>query len=432
MSSSQDPELWPAPVADGPVSGVVRVPGSKSVTNRALILAALANSASTLRAPLKARDTRLMASALSALGTEFEEVDSDWVVRPQPLTGPAQVDCGLAGTVMRFVPPVAALAEGRVRFDGDPRARVRPMAAILDALRQLGIEVEDDGRGTLPFTLNGKGSVTGGEVTIDASASSQFVSALLLAGARYDQGVRINHDGGPLPSLPHIDMSVQMLRERGVWVDVDIESSYRASWTVHPGEIRGAELTVEPDLSNALPFIAAAMATGGAVTIPDWPASTTQPGGEVPNLMRQLGGTCRLDADGLTVSGPQQLTGLDVDLSAVGELTPVLAALCALASTRSSLRGIGHLRGHETDRLTALATELNRAGGKVVELADGLEITPAPLHGCRFETYDDHRMATAGAVLGLVVPGIEVVDIETTSKTLPEFARLWLELLGSR
>lgn len=425
-----DSDLWPAPTANGPVVGAVRVPGSKSVTNRAFVLAALADSPSRIQQPLLARDTKLMASALASLGARFEETADGYLVTPGRLTGGTEVDCGLAGTVMRFLPPVAALADGRVRFDGDPRARVRPMGAILEALRQLGVALEDDDRGTLPFTVVGTGAVRGGEVRIDASASSQFVSALLLAGARYDEGVVVKHEGGPLPSLPHIDMSVQMLRERGVDVDVDFQSAYEATWTVKPGPIAGLDLVVEPDLSNALPFIAAAMVTGGSVTIADWPATTTQPGGQLPDLLTQLGGTCVFSADGLTVTGPEVLNGIDVDLSEVGELTPVLAAICALAETRSRLRGISHLRGHETDRLTALATELNRAGGNVTELADGLEIVPAPLFGCVFETYDDHRMATAAAVLGLRVPGIEVVDVATTSKTLPDFVSMWNELVG--
>lgn len=422
-------ETWSAPVATAPVQGVVSVPGSKSVTNRALILSALATGPSILRKPLLARDTNLMAGALGSLGAEVSLVGDDWHITPNPLRGPSEIDCGLAGTVMRFVPPVAALADGLVRFDGDPRARLRPMGGVLDALRQLGVQLMDDDHDTLPFTVVGAGSVAGGTVEIDASASSQFVSALLLAGARYDQGVVIRHRGNALPSLPHIDMSVEMLRAHGVNVEVDITSSYDASWAVAPGEIQPLDLTIEPDLSNALPFIAAAMVTAGTVTIQDWPTHTTQPGGQLPALLTAMGAKCELTAAGLSVTGPAEMQGLDEDLSEVGELTPVLVALCALAKTRSRLRGIGHLRGHETDRLAALATEFGKAGSQITELADGLEILPSNLTACRFETYDDHRMATAGAVLGLVVPGVEVVDIETTAKTLPNFVTLWENLV---
>ncbi|MEN9710163.1 MAG: 3-phosphoshikimate 1-carboxyvinyltransferase [Actinomycetota bacterium] len=427
-------DLWNAPRATRPVRATVAVPGSKSVTNRALVLAALADGPSLISKPLHARDTALMAAALNQLGARVEEVATDhgidWHVTPGAFAGPATIDCGLAGTVMRFLPPVAALATGLIRFDGDPRARVRPMRAIIDSLRQLGVEVDDDDRGTLPFTLTGVGSVAGGEVVVDATASSQFVSALLLAGARYDQGVVIRHEGAALPSIPHIDMSVEMLRERGVRVDVAISSEQSASWTVHPGPIAAMDMTVEPDLSNAAPFLAAAMVTRGSVTIPDWPSRTTQPGAQLPALLESMGATTSLGADGLTVNGPDQLLGLNANLKEVGELTPVLAALCAVATTESHISGIAHLRGHETDRLVALATEINRVGGNATETEDGLVIKPAVLHGADVESYDDHRMATAGAVIGLVVDGVRVEDIGTTAKTLPNFDQMWSDMLS--
>ena len=425
--------MWNAPRAESPVHATVAVPGSKSVTNRALVLAALAQNPSRLSKPLHARDTKLMAAGLRSLGIGIEELatehGTDWYVTPAPLAGPAEIDCGLAGTVMRFLPPVAALATGVIRFDGDPRARVRPMKAIIEALKQLDVDVEDNGRGTLPFTLTATGQVAGGVVELDASASSQFVSALLLAGARFRDGVEIRHRGSVLPSIPHIDMSVEMLRNFGVTVDVEITSESQATWRVHPGEITAHDLVIEPDLSNALPFIAAAMVTQGSVTIPDWPERSTQPGAQLPALLEQMGATTELTPNGLTVHGPHTLLGLTANLKEVGELTPVLAALCALASTPSHISGIAHLRGHETDRLVALSTEINRLGGNCVETADGLSIEPATLHGGVFESYDDHRMATAGAVIGLVVDGVQVVDIATTSKTLPDFDGMWRSML---
>lgn len=426
-------DLWNAPRAESPVHATVAVPGSKSVTNRALVLAALAQNPSRLSKPLHARDTKLMAAGLRSLGIGIEELatehGTDWYVTPAPLAGPAEIDCGLAGTVMRFLPPVAALATGVIRFDGDPRARVRPMKAIIEALKQLDVDVDDNGRGTLPFTLTATGQVAGGVVELDASASSQFVSALLLAGARFTDGVEIRHRGSVLPSIPHIDMSVEMLRDFGVTVDVEITSESQATWRVHPGEITAHDLVIEPDLSNALPFIAAAMVTQGSVTIPDWPERSTQPGAQLPALLEQMGATTELTPNGLTVQGPHTLLGLTANLKEVGELTPVLAALCALASTPSHISGIAHLRGHETDRLVALSTEINRLGGNCVETADGLSIEPATLHGGVFESYDDHRMATAGAVIGLVVDGVQVVDIATTSKTLPDFDGMWRSML---
>ncbi len=418
---------WHAPVATGAVRATVAVPGSKSITNRALLLAALSERGGTLTGALRSRDTDLMIAALRALGVPVT-VDGDGagdgvtVGRHAGLSGPATVDCGLAGTVMRFVPPAAALADGEIRFDGDPRARERPMSTVLDALRSLGAAVEGD---ALPFTLHGKGSVPGGAVTIDASASSQFVSGLLLAGARYDMGLTVHHDGKPVPSMPHIDMTVQMLREAGVSVD-DHEPN---TWRVEPGPVAARDWRVEPDLSNATPFLAAAAVTGGTVTVPGWPVRTTQPGDAIGDIMLRMGCAVERDPAGLTVTGPDRLSGVDVDLHDVGELTPTVAALAALAGGPSVLRGIAHLRGHETDRLAALVAEINGLGGDARETDDGLEIRPAALRAGTWHAYADHRMATAGAIVGLVVPGVEVDDIATTAKTLPDFPAMWQAML---
>ncbi|GGL17218.1 3-phosphoshikimate 1-carboxyvinyltransferase 1 [Sphaerisporangium melleum] len=417
--------LWQAPVAPGPVDATVRLPGSKSVTNRALLLAALAEGPGTVRRALRSRDADLMVTALRSLGaglTPSGETASatDWQVVPGPVRGGASIDVGLAGTVMRFVPPMAALAGEAVAFDGDPHARVRPMGPILSALRTLGAEVAGD---ALPFTI--RGPLAGGEVTLDASASSQLVSGLLLAAPRYEKGVTVRHDGPPVPSMPHIEMTVQMLRAAGVTVD-DSEPDL---WRVEPGPIAARDLTVEPDLSNAAPFLAAALITGGTVTIPDWPLQTTQGGDALRTLLPAMGATVTRVPEGLQVTGGGPIEGIDADLHDVGELTPTIAALAALAGSPSTLRGVAHLRGHETDRLAALATEINGLGGDVTETADGLVIRPRPLHGGVFHSYADHRMATAGAVIGLVVPGVEVENIATTAKTLPEFARMWALML---
>jgi len=408
------------------VRATVSLPGSKSITNRALLLAALADGPSTIRRPLRARDTDLMAQAVRVLGGEVVDVDDGWRVHPGPLRGPAEVDCGLAGTVMRFVPPVAALCSGTVAFDGDPRARERPVHQVIEALRRLGARVDDDGRGTLPFTVVGQGHLPGGAVTIDASASSQFVSALLLAGARFDRGVDVRHVGPAVPSQPHLGMTVRMLRDRGVSVDVAADDH---RWAVEPGTVKPLDVDVEPDLSNAAPFLAAALATGGEVGVRHWPAATEQAGDRLRRLLTQMGAGVDLRPDALVVRGPDRLEGLDVDLHEVGELTPVVAALCALAATPSRLRGIGHLRGHETDRLAAIAAEINGLGGDVEETEDGLRISPRRLHAGLFRTYADHRMAHAAAVLGLVVSGLEVDDVATTAKTYPGFAADWESLL---
>ena len=425
------PDLWNAPTRTAPLAGHVRIPGSKSLTNRWLIMAALANGESRINHPLQARDTLLMAQALSVLGNSVEIQDDAFIVNPGTAALAAEVDCGLAGTVMRFVPPVAALCSGDVRFDGDPHARVRPMNQIIQALRDLEVEVRDDARGTLPFIVAGKGFVPGGTVVIDASASSQFVSALLLAGCRYDAGLTVVHSGQSLPSLPHIDMSVEVLRELGIRVDVEVTDHMQAKWTVHPGIPQSFNVTVEPDLSNAAPFLAAALVCGGSVTIPDWPEVTTQPGDFLRELLPRMGATVTREGSQLCVTGTGAIQGIDVDLHEVGELTPVIAALCALAQSPSTLCGIAHLRGHETDRLAALATQINNLGGQVTETSDGLEIVPVKLHGGTFETYSDHRMAMAGSVLGLAVPGIMIEDIATTGKTLPDFANMWHDLVSA-
>ncbi|MDQ4104068.1 MAG: 3-phosphoshikimate 1-carboxyvinyltransferase [Actinomycetota bacterium] len=420
---------WAAPVAREPVRATVTVPGSKSITNRALLLTALAGTGGTLRGALRSRDTDLMVGALHAMGvpvTDCGSRDNELTVAAHSgLRGDATIDCGLAGTVMRFVPPLAALADGPVCFDGDEQARHRPIGAMLTALRALGCRVDGD---ALPFVLHGERSRRGGEVWIDSSASSQFVSGLLLSAARYDDGITVHHDGPPVPSRPHIEMTVQMLTDRGVVVDTDGTTW----WQVAPGPVAGGDHEVEPDLTNAAVFLAAAAVTGGQVTVPYWPTRTTQAGDAIRPLLAQMGCRVGLYERGLTVLGPAQLDGVDADLHDVGELTPTVAALAALARGPSRLRGIAHLRGHETDRLAALATEIVALGGDVRETTDGLEIHPRPLRadpGRPWCAYDDHRMATAGAILGLVVPGMAVDGIAATTKTLPDFPSSWSAML---
>ncbi|MCU1442479.1 MAG: aroA [Cryobacterium sp.] len=425
--------VWPAPVASGPVTGTLSLPGSKSLTNRELVLSALADAPSLLRAPLHSRDSDLMVAALRQLGTTITavpghgEYGDDLLVTPGELLGSTTIDCGLAGTVMRFLPPVAALALGPTTFDGDEGARRRPMATTISSLRALGADIDDDGRRSLPFTVHGRGALPGGEVTIDASTSSQFVSGLLLAGTRFDDGLHLRHSGERLPSLPHIDMTIAALASRGVVV----ERPSAGEWIVRAGSIGGTEVDIEPDLSNAAPFLAAALVTGGTVTITGWPDATTQVGANLADLLPLFGATVS-QADGrLTVTGGDVIRGVELDLSTGGELVPTLVGLAALAETPSTITGIGHIRHHETDRLAALATEINRLGGAVTELDDGLQIDPKPLHGGIWQSYEDHRMATTGALIGLVVPGVEVENIGTTAKTLPQFASLWETLIGN-
>jgi 3-phosphoshikimate 1-carboxyvinyltransferase len=425
-------DLWPAPTATGPVDAVVAVPGSKSASNRALILAALADGESTIRGLLDARDTQLMMAGLRLLGNEVHVVEHDDIgnvtvqVIPHFMRGPVSIDVGLAGTVMRFLPPLASLAHGEITFDGDGHARRRPMATVIESLKDLGVKVYDRGTGRLPFMIEATGEVTGGEVFVDASKSSQFISGLLLSAARFNAGVTIHHVGDPIPSMPHIDMTVAMLAEHGVPVRWDGAHV----WHVDPHSIAAVDRRIEPDLSNAAAFLAAALATGGRVTVLDWPASTTQPGDSLRDILTRMGAEVERTANGLVVSSGGRITGIDADLSDVGELTPTIAALACLADTPSRLSGIAHLRGHETDRLAALTAEISGLGGDVEETADGLIIRPASLHGGVFRTYADHRMATAGAIIGLRVAGVEVEDIATTAKTLPDFVHRWQTMLG--
>ncbi len=436
-------EVWDAPThsvrhGHAPLDATVEVPGSKSLTNRFLVLAALAEAPVTMRGGLVSRDSALMIEALRSLGVSVDVGADAWTITPGPWRGGVSIDCGLAGTVMRFVPPLALLAGlgGDIRpitFDGDAGARVRPMDALIDSLRSLGAAVEDGGRGTLPFTVTPPTAVPD-SVDVDASASSQFVTALLLVAPRLPGGLTVRHVGKALPSLPHIDMTCQTLRSAGVRVDQPDERT----WVVHPGALSLGDVRVEPDLSNAGPFMAAALAAGGTVRIPGWPAVTTQPGVLYPELLERMGGRCSLDGTVMTVTGTGDVRGIAADLAPAGELTPTIAALCAIASGRSELTGIGHLRGHETDRLAAIATEVERVGGVCRAGDDSLTFGGAPspddaaggLSGAVLETYHDHRMATFAAIVGIVVPGIQVINVGATAKTMPDFPRLWAQLLG--
>ena len=425
--------LWPAPFrGKKPVEVRVVIPGSKSVTNRALILAAQADGTSKLRRPLVSRDSELMMGGLKALGLSITETEENgdlvFNVTGGALKGPAKIDVGNAGTVMRFLPPLAALADGEISFDGDPRSHERPLGPVIKALEELGISIDHDGRYSLPLTmknLNG-GKVRGGEIEIDASASSQFLSALLLIAPSTELGITAKHVGGALPSMPHIEMTVQMLRDFGAAVTVDKNAN---TWRVEPGKLKAQDLVIEPDLSNAAPFMSIAMVCGGSVTIADWPKETTQPGDQLRDIFSKMGARVEFVSDGLKITGGA-IHGIDVDLHDVGELTPAIAALCALADSPSYLKGIGHLRLHETDRLAALRAEINGLGGDVTEEPTALIINPKPLHAGVFHTYEDHRLATSGATIGLVVEGIEVENIATTRKTITDFPGLWSSLLS--
>ena len=420
---------WHAPVASSALRATVALPGSKSLTNRELVLAAIAEEPTQFAGALVSRDSSLMLAALQTLGSEVVGGGTTSPkVSPATLSASATIDCGLAGTVMRFVPPLSTLNRGRITFDGDEGARKRPMDTTITSLRALGSDVSAEAL-SLPFTVLGTGEVAGGELTIDASSSSQFVSGLLLVAPRFKNGLTLRHVGDHLPSLPHIEMTLECLRERGV----SVSNPEPSVWRVEPGPVAGGFKQIEPDLSNAGPFLAAAMVAGGSVTIPDWPTNTTQVGNDFDGILQQMGASIVRDERGLTITGSGSIKGIDIDLSRGGELAQVVAALAVLADSPSRIRGIAHIRGHETDRLAAMATEINRIGGNATETEDGWEIVPTnTMHGGLWKTYDDHRMATAGAIIGLRVPGVILENIETTSKTMPNFPAMWQQLLGEK
>jgi 3-phosphoshikimate 1-carboxyvinyltransferase len=437
---------WLTPVALAPVDAVIRLPSSKSMTNRALVLAALADAPARIVGPLQARDTELMKAAIVALGAdvvtsdpaapaESEPGQPVWTVTPGWRSDRARVDVGNAGTVLRFAPPLAALATADVDFDGDPRARERPVAELLAGLRQAGVEISDGGRGALPFVVHGRGRVPGGTATLDASSSSQLVSGLMLAAPRYDRGLAIRHRGARVPSAQHIAMTAAMLT--GAGADVEVTSTrpddgVPDGWRILPGRLTPGTVTIEPDVSNAAPFLAAALVTGGHLLLPGWPAAGLQPTRQIVDVLGQLGASCWHDPDGLHIEGTGKISGIAADLRDINEYAPVLTAVAALADSPSELTGIGHMRLHETDRLAALAAEIGALGGDVTELPDGLAVRPRPLRAGAepFDSHDDHRLVMAAAVLGLVVPGLAVRNAATVGKTFPEFGSRWLEMLG--
>jgi 3-phosphoshikimate 1-carboxyvinyltransferase len=435
MHTSRSDDSWAPPLAHAAVVATIRLPGSKSMTNRALILAALAETPTTIIGPLSARDTDLMTRAVVALGASIEPADrATWTVTPGRISGRAGIDVGNAGTVLRFVPPVAALQTADIEFTGDPRAANRPVGELLAGLRQAGVDIDDGGRGAVPFVVRGRGQVSGGAITLDASASSQLVSGLLLAAPRFDAGIEITHRGARVPSAPHIAMTAAMMTAAGAEVEAGCVNGGGVPdfWRVRPGRLAPGTIAVEPDLSNSAPFLAAALVTGGRVTLPDWPATSLQGAGQIMEVLAQMGARWERDGSGVRIEGGGAIHGIKADVRDVNELAPVLTALAALADSPSELTGIGHMRFHETDRLAALVAEIGKMGGQVSELPDGLRIQPQPLRtGAEpFDSHDDHRLVMAAAVLALAVPGMRVQNAATVAKTFPEFQQLWEQMLG--
>lgn len=432
VSDVESAAPWDAPIAAHALDATLAIPGSKSLTNRELVLAALADGPGRVSAPLHSQDSDRMVDALRALGVSVERepgtggFGDDWIVTPRgAFDGETTVDCGQAGTVMRFVAPLAGLARGDVHLTADESALHRPMGEMISALRDLGVDVADGGNWSLPFTVRGRGHIRGGEVRLDASRSSQFVSGLLLAAPRFDVGLHLIHTGDRLPSIPHIDMTVDALGHRGVHVERPAPNE----WVVAAGPIRGKTVTIEPDLSNAAPFLAAAMVTGGSVSISGWPPNSTQPGALLTELLHRVGARVSRRAGVLTVTA-HAIRGIELDLSAAGELAPTFIGLAAFADGPTTITGIGHIRLHETDRIAALLENLAAVGVRATELPDGIRIEPGPMHGGLWRAHHDHRIATTGALIGLAVPGVQVDDIGVTAKTLPQFTALWAQMLA--
>lgn len=444
-------QAWRCPTPSEPIDATVSLPGSKSLSARALLAAALADAPSQIEGLLESRDTALMRAALETLGARFTWHGGLLQVTPlvadqkpaglPPDNSTPVIDCGLAGTVMRFVPPLALALGTSLTFTGDQAALARPMEPLTDALEALGARFEWHGqRGRLPFTIHGAGLNPQEhlQVQVDGSKSSQFISALLYLGAALQlgraQSLTVSAKQ-PLVSVPHLQMSVASLRQCGV--QVQAPEDYRAqqlSWCVS-GRPRGGRSVIEPDLSNAGPFIAAPLvsAAGGQVRILHWPTHTTQVGANWVEILKLFGAQVQLD-QGTLLSSSGALRGIERDASAEGELVPTMAALALVAASQgqpSKIWGIGHLRGHETDRLAAIAAQARKLGGNVDEGQDYLVFHPCTLHPAHLEAYADHRMATFAAIMGLNLPGISLDDVDATAKTMPTFTQLWDAMLKS-
>lgn len=446
-------EIWFAPPSQGPLAATVSLPGSKSLTARALILALLSSQPSELRGLLNCRDSRLMMDGIVAVGGEISERNGITSINPPLKTGfvgmletnhePISIYCGLSGTVMRFLPPaIFALGLGPVIFDGDPAARKRPMKPLLDALEQLGAKVTYLGEaGFLPFRI--EGNWQGGRVTVECERSSQFLSALLLAAPAAASATEILVKGH-IPSAPHVAMTLGVLERAGIHLSGPSRAEVLSgkcpvspSWQIEPQQFNVENLVIEPDLTNAGPFLAAALICGGTVAIKDWPQETEQAGDYWRKLLPQMGAQevqfreSDEASNLLSVRGDGVIKGIEIDMTDHGELVPTVAALATLADSPTRIVGIAHLRGHETDRLMALANEINRLGGNAKEGPDSLEIFPVKeLFPTPLRSYHDHRLAMFGAVVGLGVPGTGVRDMVTVSKTFPTFTQVWEDMLA--
>jgi 3-phosphoshikimate 1-carboxyvinyltransferase len=408
-------QLTITPLSNPPDS-TVTVPGSKSVTNRAILIGGLAAGSTTIRGLLVADDTEAMIDAVSELGAEIvrspNRIDIVGIAGRIPRAG--SIFARRSGTTARFVAPVLAFAPGPWTLEGDPQLASRPMEDLYRALESVGAHVQRAvGDLSLPVIINGPIKRT--TLAISGSTTSQFLSGLLLAAPLAAHGMTIEVDGDR-KSKPYIDLTVRTMREFGAHID-ESESEYR----VAPGGYVGREMAVEPDASTASYFYAAAAVTGGRVRVSGLSRASIQGDIGFVDLLAAMGVSVTEDDNGIVVSGSGRLAGITVDASNMPDIVPTLAVVAAFASSRTVVTGVGFTRGHESDRVGGLVAELVRCGVEAREEEDGLVIEPGAPHGARVHTHSDHRMAMAFAVLGLVVPGVELDDPQCVDKTFPEF-----------
>ena len=411
------------PVA-GPLDAVVRPPGSKSITNRALVCAALADGTSTLEGALESEDTLVMAEALRRLGIPVEQQASRFVVSGQGgrlAPGPLELYVANSGTTVRFLTPMVALGHGTYTLDGTPRMRERPIADLLTALAGLGVRAESTrGTGCPPVAVHAAG-LAGGKATVRGDVSSQFLSGLLLAGPKAASDLVLTVDG-PLVSEPYIRMTLAVMRSFGAAVE---ENDLRTFRIAAPRPYRALRYEIEPDASAASYFWAAAAIAGGSVKVAGLTRDSLQGDVRFCECLAQMGCRVAYEPDGVRVEGGP-LVGVDVDMNDISDTVQTLSVVALFAKGPTTIRGVAHIRHKETDRISALAAELRRLGATVEEREDGLQIEGAGnelqrLHGAALDTYDDHRMAMSLALAGLKIPGVVINHPDCTAKTYPGF-----------
>jgi 3-phosphoshikimate 1-carboxyvinyltransferase len=418
-----------------PIDGTARVPGSKSITNRALLIAALAKGESVLTGALFSDDTRYMVEALNALGIDVEADEAEERFRVTGGDGQfpaseADLFVGNSGTTMRFLTAAVALVHGRYRVDGIPRMRQRPIAPLIDALNGLGGNVVSEaGTGCPPVVVEANG-LRGGKVAVAGDTSSQYFTGLLIAGPYAEEGIEIEVNGD-LVSKPYMEITASVMAAFGVEVELDRE--HWRTFRIAPGQrYQGRRYQIEPDASNASYFFAAAAITGGRIRVDGLGSGSAQGDLHFVDVLERMGARVTIAEESVEVVGPPvgELRGIDVDMNAISDTAQTLAAIAPFANGPTTIRGVEHMRHKETDRVSALATELRRLGQGVAERPDGLTIHPAPVQPAAVETYDDHRMAMSFSIAALRAPGLQILDPGCVAKTFPTFFERLAKITG--